>query len=1160
MTTRDEAMARRTAAVAEAFHLEGRGGGAAGGVSGIPHKFDTRLHPHGRGGKFAQTFTVKLKKHSETKIAGGNVDKAATARVDAVHVNGQHVGFVHHTVEKAASQGYSNKHAYYYQHGAGTPAREATSGVKLPIGGSKLTQAAVEAGVKSHIEANHPELGMKSGEQLQAEAAAEKATTRKLTGELKPGDVVELSKGVHRTIKSLTPKGNGTRVAYQEPADEKWGAANQAGPNSAWNVVPHAKLASSNLGAKVTPQVPAPGQSIVDFHKQANTPTIPGVTTPSVGADKATGMPDPAKPDYSALSYEKLAQEVSYNRTDLKLMSQQRSAAYKKGGNAAKENDRLTKMHEGRRDALRSELVKRHADLGVKVTPGNEVTVGGTKIGDVKPYHNTYNLATYIVSKGFHAHDLEGKKIASPDTKGEAVSALVAQHLKRNPALAAPASKQQQKANAAAGPITALSFGNGPDPIKNAGKEKPLGEQQIPGATAIVGGKAGRWVKLNGVQSHIPHHEDYSREVGGDTFTSPKGTTAVLKNGVMFSAPRGQKGDVSLVAKTATTAPSAPSLHGGPVAKEEPRFYVHDRQQGQASGLTNFSAVNPRYLVMDRKTGKTIDQATTKHVAAGSAADENKKAKAPPVEPKEYTEQQRQLDIQARNNARRAKAAPMATTADALKPQPAAGNSAAGEWKFAGQGIQNFVRDGKVVGTAGQRSSNGLQVRAQHHATGASTWHRDLASAKKAIEDAAPAKPVTPQIPNDHPLTVALHGELSKSGITKAQADVKAQGTAGFEAATGLKPEHAQSGARSSAGRLRNFGSMSDEKLHQAHAQVVGYNASKGIAGDHEGEQAVVTEMQKRGISASLGSQWTFQEPASSHSTVAGGEHTIAHYADGSSKLLSAQGKAASLASTNGETLRPELNSPGRSSAGRLRNFQAMSDAKLTGVLTQLTHHNHPVHGQDHEALAAAQAEAIKRTMGHHMQEASFTTEQRKKLAKKGYALPDGSFPIRNGADLADAIHSIGRASDPAKAKAHIVKRAKALKAQSQLPDGWLQEASEDELAEAELIADAAECLREAADSLVKASTPQPFSTSKTSNWIARLGGLPDYIQHVAHGLVRSGKTESEAIQMAIGIMTRWARGGGNVDKNTQAAAAKALSQWEALKAKQKAKRAASAA
>lgn len=42
-----------------------------------------------------------------------------------------------------------------------------------------------------------------------------------------------------------------------------------------------------------------------------------------------------------------------------------------------------------------------------------------------------------------------------------------------------------------------------------------------------------------------------------------------------------------------------------------------------------------------------------------------------------------------------------------------------------------------------------------------------------------------------------------------------------------------------------------------------------------------------------------------------------------------------------------------------------------------------------------------------------FSTKERKSLSKKGEALPDGSFPIRNSQDLKDAIKSYGRTKDP---------------------------------------------------------------------------------------------------------------------------------------------------
>lgn len=66
-----------------------------------------------------------------------------------------------------------------------------------------------------------------------------------------------------------------------------------------------------------------------------------------------------------------------------------------------------------------------------------------------------------------------------------------------------------------------------------------------------------------------------------------------------------------------------------------------------------------------------------------------------------------------------------------------------------------------------------------------------------------------------------------------------------------------------------------------------------------------------------------------------------------------------------------------------------------------------------------------------------FTSKERKTLASTGKALPDGSFPIVNEADLHNAVRAIGRASNPAEAKAHIMARAKAMGMESALPDDW---------------------------------------------------------------------------------------------------------------------------
>jgi hypothetical protein len=56
-----------------------------------------------------------------------------------------------------------------------------------------------------------------------------------------------------------------------------------------------------------------------------------------------------------------------------------------------------------------------------------------------------------------------------------------------------------------------------------------------------------------------------------------------------------------------------------------------------------------------------------------------------------------------------------------------------------------------------------------------------------------------------------------------------------------------------------------------------------------------------------------------------------------------------------------------------------------------------------------------------------WNAETRKKAAKRGIALKDGSYPIADVADLKKAIQALGRAKNRARVVRHIKKRAKAL-------------------------------------------------------------------------------------------------------------------------------------
>lgn len=80
-----------------------------------------------------------------------------------------------------------------------------------------------------------------------------------------------------------------------------------------------------------------------------------------------------------------------------------------------------------------------------------------------------------------------------------------------------------------------------------------------------------------------------------------------------------------------------------------------------------------------------------------------------------------------------------------------------------------------------------------------------------------------------------------------------------------------------------------------------------------------------------------------------------------------------------------------------------------------------------------------------------FSGKERDAAAESGAAMSDGSYPIKNASDLRNAARLVGRAKNPAAAKAHIISRARALGLTDQLPDGWLNKRLEEIFAKREL-------------------------------------------------------------------------------------------------------------
>ena len=94
----------------------------------------------------------------------------------------------------------------------------------------------------------------------------------------------------------------------------------------------------------------------------------------------------------------------------------------------------------------------------------------------------------------------------------------------------------------------------------------------------------------------------------------------------------------------------------------------------------------------------------------------------------------------------------------------------------------------------------------------------------------------------------------------------------------------------------------------------------------------------------------------------------------------------------------------------------------------------------DAEEAADIEAEAAELALKR-----AYSDDQRESMAKEGEALSDGSYPIKDVADLRNAITAYGRAKDKEKAKAHIIKRAMDLGEEDLIPENWVPKKIQDQ-------------------------------------------------------------------------------------------------------------------
>lgn len=141
----------------------------------------------------------------------------------------------------------------------------------------------------------------------------------------------------------------------------------------------------------------------------------------------------------------------------------------------------------------------------------------------------------------------------------------------------------------------------------------------------------------------------------------------------------------------------------------------------------------------------------------------------------------------------------------------------------------------------------------------------------------------------------------------------------------------------------------------------------------------------------------------------------------------------------------------------------------------------------------------------------------RRKLAKKGHALPDGSFPIPNVAYLRKAKKRAHQGKNPAAAKAHIAKRAKALGRPDLIPGADKKKKKKKKPVKA---------TDQSGTAILLVSRRKPGHSSRIhpeldrspkANWVEKAGGLPNYIRRIAkHIHSDSGLSISHAIAAAV--------------------------------------------
>jgi len=162
-----------------------------------------------------------------------------------------------------------------------------------------------------------------------------------------------------------------------------------------------------------------------------------------------------------------------------------------------------------------------------------------------------------------------------------------------------------------------------------------------------------------------------------------------------------------------------------------------------------------------------------------------------------------------------------------------------------------------------------------------------------------------------------------------------------------------------------------------------------------------------------------------------------------------ASGQVMALVAAGAMTLAKMKHDPVTELAARIEKLEQLEKTELSNKAAEASARFVEVRAQRRAELTARIAELSARVLPTEDYEDGFgyiSREERQKLAEKGYALPDGSYPITNVDSLKDSIQAYGRGKKSKRAaiRRHIMKRARVLDKSDLIPDEWKAASSEE--------------------------------------------------------------------------------------------------------------------